>query len=620
MARRMPRSRGCTGMLAPFAYARRMDHRCLIAGCGYTGLRLARRLRPRWRVTALARSADAAARLAAEGIAHACAPTSMRPLPPGAARGRGRGRRCASPTSCRRPRPARAIRAWSASSPRSGAARPAVLLYMSTTGVYGDTGGATVTEATRRRARQRPLAAPRGGRGVARRLVRGARRALRRAARARHLRPGRLPLERLRARRARAAPGGRRARQPHPRRRPRERLRRGARAAGAAASSTSPTATPRAPRSSCSAPRHWPGCRRRRWSRSRTRPARISPGMLAFLRESRRVDNRRMREELGVEPRYARSRRRHRREPRRDAGSAGLRRGFGYPCRHAARLHEDAWTRQRLHRLRRAPARRRCPRPRRCAASPTGAPASASTRRWCSTPPRRAGTDVYYRIFNADGSEVEQCGNGARCIARLVASRAAARERTLVHGQPRRRSSNARLRADGLVSVAMGVPDFDPRSLPFDAEREAPSYRIELPSRPGRVRRGLDRQSARRDPRALGARRAGGHRRTRHGESRALSAPGERRASSRSWRPTTCGCACSSAASGETQACGTGACAAVAVGRRHGPLAEEVRVDVPGGRLIVQWPGPGEPIWLTGPAETAFEGHVDIPDAPGRPA
>jgi diaminopimelate epimerase len=71
---------------------------------------------------------------------------------------------------------------------------------------------------------------------------------------------------------------------------------------------------------------------------------------------------------------------------------------------------------------------------------------------------------------------------------------------------------------------------------------------------------------------------------------------------------------------GETRACGTGACAAVAIGRRHGPLAEEVRVDVPGGRLIVQWPGPGEPIWLTGPAETAFEGHVDIPDAPGERA
>jgi diaminopimelate epimerase len=66
---------------------------------------------------------------------------------------------------------------------------------------------------------------------------------------------------------------------------------------------------------------------------------------------------------------------------------------------------------------------------------------------------------------------------------------------------------------------------------------------------------------------------------------------------------------------GETQACGTGACAAVAVGRRHGPLAEEVMVEVPGGRMTVRWPGPGEQVWLTGPAETAFEGHVDVAGA-----
>jgi len=66
---------------------------------------------------------------------------------------------------------------------------------------------------------------------------------------------------------------------------------------------------------------------------------------------------------------------------------------------------------------------------------------------------------------------------------------------------------------------------------------------------------------------------------------------------------------------GETRACGTGACAAMAVGRRHGPLAEEVNVDVPGGRMIVRWPGPGEPIWLTGPAETAFAGQVEVTGA-----
>jgi len=233
-------------------------------------------------------------------------------------------------------------------------------------------------------------------------------------------------------------------------------------------------------------------------------------------------------------------------------------------------------------------------------------------------PPRTGGTDVFYRIFNADGSEVEQCGNGARCIARLVASRAGERGRTLVLDSPGG-LVHARLRPDGLVSVAMGVPDFDPRSLPFEADAEAPGYRIELPGGPvefGAVSIGnphvvirvravhdapVDTVGPAMENHARFPRRvnvgfleivAPDHVRLRVFERGA----------------------------GETRACGTGACAAVAVGRRHGPLAEEVRVDLPGGRLIVQWPGPGEPIWLTGPAETAFEGHVDIPDAPGRAA
>jgi diaminopimelate epimerase len=233
-------------------------------------------------------------------------------------------------------------------------------------------------------------------------------------------------------------------------------------------------------------------------------------------------------------------------------------------------------------------------------------------------PPRRAGTDVYYRIFNADGSEVEQCGNGARCIARLVASRAGVRERPLLMDSPGG-MVNARLRPDGLVSVAMGVPDFDPRALPFEAECEAPSYHLELPSGPvefGAVSIG--------NPHAVIRVRSVGDapvdtvgpavenhprfpRRVNVGFLE-IAAPDHIRL-----RVFERGV-------GETQACGTGACAAVAVGRRHGPLAEEVRVDVPGGRLIVQWPGPGEPIWLTGPAETAFEGQVDFADAPGRAA
>ena len=234
------------------------------------------------------------------------------------------------------------------------------------------------------------------------------------------------------------------------------------------------------------------------------------------------------------------------------------------------------------------------------------------------SPPARPGTDVYYRIFNADGSEVEQCGNGARCIARLVASRAAVRDRALVMDSPGG-LVNARLRGDGLVSVAMGVPDFDPRSLPFEAEREAASYHIELPS--GHVEFGAVSIG---NPHAVI--------RVRSVQEAPVDTVGPAMENHPSFprrvnvgfleivAPDHVRLRVFERGVGETLACGTGACAAVALGRRHGPLAEEVRVDVPGGRLIVQWPGPGEPIWLTGPAETAFEGYVELPDAPGSSA
>jgi diaminopimelate epimerase len=227
-------------------------------------------------------------------------------------------------------------------------------------------------------------------------------------------------------------------------------------------------------------------------------------------------------------------------------------------------------------------------------------------------PPRAAGTDVFYRIFNADGSEVEQCGNGARCIARLVASRAGRRDRAFVMDSPGG-LVNARLRADGLVSVAMGVPNFDPRSLPFTAEAEASSYSIDLPSGPvefGAVSIGNPhavirvRSVSDAPVDTVGPAMENHPRFPRRVNVGFLEIIAPDHVRLRVFERGV----------GETQACGTGACAAVAVGRRHGPLGEEVRVDVPGGRMIVQWPGPGEPVWLTGPAETAFEGQVDIVD------
>ncbi|HEX5649838.1 MAG TPA: diaminopimelate epimerase [Steroidobacteraceae bacterium] len=229
-------------------------------------------------------------------------------------------------------------------------------------------------------------------------------------------------------------------------------------------------------------------------------------------------------------------------------------------------------------------------------------------------PPRRDGTDVYYRIFNADGSEVEQCGNGARCIARLVASRRhATLERPLVMDSPGG-IVNARLRPDGLVSVAMGVPDFQPASLPFEAPAIAATYHLDTSAGPveiaavsiGNPHAVIRVRDVERAPVDTVGPAVENHprfpRRVNVGFLE-IVAPDHVRL-----RVFERGV-------GETQACGTGACAAVAVGRQHGPLAEEVTVDVPGGRMIVRWPGPGEQVWLTGPAETAFEGHVDVAGA-----
>jgi diaminopimelate epimerase len=233
-------------------------------------------------------------------------------------------------------------------------------------------------------------------------------------------------------------------------------------------------------------------------------------------------------------------------------------------------------------------------------------------------PPRRAGTDVYYRIFNADGSEVEQCGNGARCIARLVASRHhALAARTLRMDSPGG-LVEAQLRPDGLVAVAMGVPDFAPASLPFTADSAGPTYHLDTTAgpvelgavsigNPHAVIRVRDAGTAPVD--TVGPAVENHPRFPRRVNVGFLEIVDPRHVRLRVHERGV----------GETQACGTGACAAVAVGRRFGPLAEEVTVHVPGGVLLVRWPGPGESIWLTGPAETAFEGHVDVAGAEAAP-
>ncbi len=224
--------------------------------------------------------------------------------------------------------------------------------------------------------------------------------------------------------------------------------------------------------------------------------------------------------------------------------------------------------------------------------------------------PRRADTAVFYRIFNADGVEVEQCGNGARCIAALLAARGRARSGAVTMDSPAG-LIRARTLEGGLVSVDMGPVRFDPDALPFDAQPEAERYLLEVGD--GSVE--------------IGAVSIGNPHAVLAVESVA-TAPVERLGPAIEHHPrfpkrvnagfmqvmdrSHIQLRVYERGAGETLACGTGACAAVAVGRRWGELDREVHVSVRGGELRVNWNGPGEHIWLTGPAEVSFAGHVEV--------
>ncbi len=226
--------------------------------------------------------------------------------------------------------------------------------------------------------------------------------------------------------------------------------------------------------------------------------------------------------------------------------------------------------------------------------------------------PRRAQTDAYYRIYNADGGEVEQCGNGVRCIAALLFRHGEAGELVLDSaGGPVR----ARRAPDGQVAVQMVQPNFDPASLPFDAPGASDPYELALVDGAaeasvsvGVVSMGNPHAVVTVDDVAsapvarLGA-AIGTHGRFPQGVNAGFMEIVD---------PAHIRLRVYERGVGETSACGTGACAAVALARNRGKVGPDVSVDLPGGRLVVSWPGPGEPLWMTGPAEHVFEGRIDL--------
>ena len=216
--------------------------------------------------------------------------------------------------------------------------------------------------------------------------------------------------------------------------------------------------------------------------------------------------------------------------------------------------------------------------------------------------------DFRYRIFNANGEEVEQCGNGARCFARFVI------DHGLSSGPEIRVDTlgglmRLRIQSDDQVCVDMGQPLFEPAGIPFNAPERRSLYELEVGGtvyEVGAVSLGNPHAVLRVDNidtvpvDTLGAAIEMHERFPRHvnvGFMQIIS-PGHIRL-----RVYERGV-------GETQACGSGACAAVAIGQDNGWLNERVAVDLTGGRLMITWEGEGQSLRMTGPVTTVYEGRV----------
>ncbi|HEY7945786.1 MAG TPA: diaminopimelate epimerase [Casimicrobiaceae bacterium] len=224
--------------------------------------------------------------------------------------------------------------------------------------------------------------------------------------------------------------------------------------------------------------------------------------------------------------------------------------------------------------------------------------------------PSRADADFRYRIFNADGGEVEQCGNGARCFVHFVRDQGLTSKRT-IRVETRGGIIEPTLEADGTVRVDMGVPRFEPEAIPFGGDSSSATQSLEVAGTPVTITalsmgnphavqvvaevesapvttQGLLLERHPRFPRGVNA-----------GYMQIVDRANIRL---RVWER----------GAGETLACGTGACAAVVAGIRRGLLGDDVRVLTRGGELAISWAGPGAPVLMTGPAHTVFEGEWQV--------
>lgn len=224
-------------------------------------------------------------------------------------------------------------------------------------------------------------------------------------------------------------------------------------------------------------------------------------------------------------------------------------------------------------------------------------------------PPEDPTADFKYRIFNSDGSEVEQCGNGVRCFARFVYEQQLT-YKTKIRVQTKSGIVEPELGANGWVRVNMGQPKFLPEQIPFQAEKAQDLYSLQLKDaeisihvvnmgNPHAVTLVDNVLTA--DVATIGPQIESHERFPERVNAGFLQVISRNKARLRVYERGV----------GETLACGTGACAAVVSGIRRGLLDSNVDIELAGGILNISWTE-GEPVWMTGPTATVYEGRFDL--------
>lgn len=235
--------------------------------------------------------------------------------------------------------------------------------------------------------------------------------------------------------------------------------------------------------------------------------------------------------------------------------------------------------------------------------------------------PTEAGCDFRYRIFNQDGGEVEQCGNGARAFVRFVSEKGLTKERS-IRVQTMKGIITPRLEQDGSITVDMGAPVLEAARVPFDSnglegrsEGRDTVYPLEVRAQ-GAVRTVFVSVVSMGNPHAVqvvedvdtapveetGPQIEQHPRFPNRVNAGYLQVVDRHHAKLRVYER----------GAGETLACGTGACAAAVAGIRRGLLDSPVRVTARGGELSIAWAGEGQPAYLSGPAATVFEGEIEL--------